>query len=86
MQLVIESTGQVRCVYTETIDLTALGVLAIQRGNRVEPDAQGQWFADLRLVGGPCLGPFGKRSDAVAAEVGWLESHWLANPVSEARK
>jgi hypothetical protein len=77
MQLVIDPQGQVRCVYSESIDLSALGPLSIQRGSHVEPDEHGQWFADLRLVAGPCLGPFQQRSEALLAEQTWLEQHWL---------
>ena len=77
MQLVIENTGHVRCVYSEAIDLTALGSLAIARGSHVEPTEDGRWTADLSPVGGPVLGPFDHRSDALTAELDWLESHWL---------
>jgi hypothetical protein len=79
MQLVIQPDGSVRCVYSETLDLHALGDLNISRGSHVEPDSGGQWFADLSPVAGPRLGPFSKRSDALAAEIEWLEHHWLSN-------
>ena len=79
MQLVIQPDGIVRCVYGETLDLHALGNLEISRGSHVEPDSNGQWFADLSPVAGPRLGPFSKRSDALDAETEWLEHHWL-NP------
>jgi hypothetical protein len=78
MQLMIDPHGQVRCLYDEAIDLTALGTLVIQRASHVEPDEHGHWLADLSPVGGPSLGPFGKRSEALAAEQVWLEEHWLA--------
>ena len=77
MQLVIENGGTVRCVYNEVIDLTALGSLTIARGSHVEPIVDGRWTADLSPAGGPVLGPFDRRSDALAAELDWLESHWL---------
>ncbi len=77
MQLVISSTGTIRCLYDETLDLHALGKLLISRGSHVEPNDEGQWFADLSPVGGPQLGPFVSRSDALTAEVRWLEVHWL---------
>lgn len=82
MQLIIDPTGTVRCVYDEAIDLGALGHVHVRRGSHVEPDAEGQWFADMSPVGGPTLGPFAIRSDALAAEHGWLEQHWLfpSNP------
>lgn len=78
MRLVIEPAGSVRCLYGEAIDLAALGQLAIRRGSHVEPTPDGQWLCDLAPVAGPVLGPFGCRSEALTAEVAWLESHWLA--------
>jgi hypothetical protein len=80
MQLVIDTAGSVRCLYGEAIDLAALGPLAIRRGSHVEPTADGRWLCDLSPVSGPVLGPFGGRSQALAAEVAWLETHWLAPP------
>ena len=77
MQLVIENDGHVRCVYAEAIDLTALGSLTIARGSHVEPTMDGRWTADLSPAGGPVLGPFDRRSDALAAELDWLEANWL---------
>lgn len=78
MQLIIDPCGQVRCLYSETLDLAMLGSLSIARASHVEPDEQGRWIADLSPVHGPCLGPFLKRSDALAAEVAWLDEHWLS--------
>ena len=78
MELIIETTGNAHCVYDETLDLTALGSVSIRRASHVEPNEQGQWIADLGPVGGPCLGPFATRSVALAAEVAWLEAHWLS--------
>jgi hypothetical protein len=78
MQIVIGTAGSVRCLYGEAIDLAALGPLAIRRGSHVEPTADGRWLCDLSPVAGPVLGPFGCRSEALAAEVAWLKTHWLA--------
>jgi hypothetical protein len=75
--LVVSPAGQVRCLYGETIDLAALGRLTVLRGSHVEPDDQGSWLADMAPVGGPTLGPFARRSEALTAEAAWLESHWL---------
>jgi hypothetical protein len=81
MQLVVDPRGVVHCLYGEAIDLAALGPLAIRRASQVEPDASGQWWADLAAVGGPRLGPFARRSSALAAEQKWLEARWLTAPV-----
>ena len=77
MQLRIASTGNVRCLYGELIDLVQLGPLSIRRGSHVEPDAEGNWTCDLSPVDGPQLGPFPSRSIALDAEVSWLQELWL---------
>jgi hypothetical protein len=77
MQLIVQPGGDVCCLYGESINLSALGRLTIQRASYVEPDTDGAWWADLTPVAGPKLGPFAKRTDALAAEVSWLEQHWL---------
>ena len=78
MELRIAPDGLVRCLYSEAIPLEALGRPQITRASQVEPDAQGHWHADLGPVGGPRLGPFERRSEALEAEQGWLEERWLA--------
>ena len=78
MQLVIQPDGSLKCVYGEAIDLHLLGQVSISRGSNVEPDSNGQWLADLSPVSGPVLGPFVHRSEALAAEIAWLEAHWLS--------
>ncbi|NLX98619.1 MAG: hypothetical protein GXY83_20870 [Rhodopirellula sp.] len=77
MQLVIELGGAVRCIYSEDINLCALGSPTITRASHVEPDRQGRWWADLSPIHGPTLGPFRHRSEALAAEHSWLETNWL---------
>jgi hypothetical protein len=77
MQLVIHTDGRIRCLYDERLSLTSLGTIQIRRGSHVEPDAAGRWQADLAPVGGPRLGPFTLRSQALEAERRWLEEHWL---------
>jgi hypothetical protein len=82
MLLVVDTLGVARCLYTEAIDLAALGRLSITRASIVEPDAEGRWLADLSPAGGPVLGPFGRRSEALMAEQAWLERHVLVPPPS----
>jgi hypothetical protein len=77
MVLVVDRQGRVHCVYGEEIDLAVLGPLSILRASHVEPDSDGDWWADLAPVDGPRLGPFGRRTEALACEARWLESHWL---------
>jgi hypothetical protein len=77
MTLVVDPTGVVRGLYGEALDLSALGAVSIRRASHVEPDDAGRWFADLSPAGGPRLGPFSRRSEALAAEAAWLERHRL---------
>ncbi|QDU92338.1 hypothetical protein [Lignipirellula cremea] len=77
MQIVIEPGGALRCLYGEELDLHAFGQLVIARASYVEPNASGQWIADLSPVDGPILGPFELRSAALTAERKWLETNWL---------
>ena len=79
MQLVIQLDGSIRCLYDESLALEQIGQLQIQRASHVEPDLARQWHADLSPVGGPMLGPFAHRSQALAAEQEWLEANWLTS-------
>jgi hypothetical protein len=82
MVLMIDGKGDVTCLYSEAIDLSALGKLTILRASHVEPNVEGFWRADLGPVGGPSLGPFARRSEALAAEAAWLEEHLSSGPVT----
>ena len=75
MTLVVDIHGAVLCVYAEVLDLAAIGTLGITRASHVEPDETGRWWADLAAAGGPILGPFDRRSQALTAESGWLEEN-----------
>ena len=77
MDLIVRPDGTIRAIYAEEIDLCILGHPVIVRASHVEPDEAGRWIADLTPVDGPILGPFDRRSDALAAEQSWLESNWL---------
>jgi hypothetical protein len=78
MVLHIDPCGQVTCLYAEAIDLSLLGSVSIRRASHVEPDESGQWWVDLGPAAGPQLGPFTRRSEALAAEQLWLEEHLIA--------
>jgi hypothetical protein len=86
MQLLIDPSGNIRCLYGEMLDLTVLGHLAVRRASFVEPDICGNWFADLSPVSGPCLGPFVRRSEALEAERRWLEDNWLTSTPATASR
>ena len=75
--LVVSHDGLVRMIYSEIVVPLDLGVVEIRRGSHVEPDNYGKWHADLSPCGGPTLGPFDLRSDAINAEIAWLTEYWL---------
>jgi hypothetical protein len=72
MELVVAADGVARCIYDEALDLREIGKLQITRASHVEPDRDGFWWADMGPSGGPVLGPYGSRSEALEAERGWL--------------
>jgi hypothetical protein len=61
-----------RCIFGKQLGLREIGKLQITRASHVEPDAEGYWWADMGPVNGPVLGPYGSRSEALAAERKWL--------------
>lgn len=77
MELLIDAVGDTRCIYSEAVDLMELGSANIQRASHVEPTADGCWTADMGPMGGPVLGPFRHRSQALLSEQEWLSSCWL---------
>jgi hypothetical protein len=81
MDLIIDRAGVVRAIYSEEIDLAGFGLPTITRASRVEPESDGRWHADLSPVGGPVLGPFERRGDALQAEHAWLETRWLVSGI-----
>ena len=60
-------------LYDETLPPAELCRLTNTRGSHVEPSEAGHWTADLSPVGGPLLGPFATRSEALSAERAWFE-------------
>jgi hypothetical protein len=83
MELVVSRDSVIRFVYDEQLDLTACGAQSIRRASQVEPQDGAGWNADLGPVDGPVLGPFPRRSMAIAAEVNWLKDHWLEGPCAK---
>ena len=79
MELVVSPAGTITAIYDEILDLDAIGRPQIVRASHVEPDADGLWFA--AIVDGPTLGPFERRSAAIAAEVQWITEHRLLHPL-----
>ena len=79
-ELFISPDGLARGLYGELIDAAAIGPARTVRASHTEPAPGGGWTADLSPVGGPALGPFPLRSDAPAAEAGWLTRNLLTPP------
>ena len=71
-ELVVGVDGVARCIYGDELDLREIGKLQITRASHVEPDRDGFWWADMGPSGGPVLGPYGSRTEALGAERGWL--------------
>lgn len=72
IELNFATDGVARCIYDEALDLREIGKLQITRASHVEPDRDGYWWADMGPSGGPVLGPFRSRTEALGAERGWL--------------
>ena len=71
------SNGKIQAVYSDAlVSLIALGSSEIRRASFVEPCAGG-WQADLSPFSGPVLGPFTLRSEALTAEIAFLERNIL---------
>ena len=64
-------------IYGEELDLREIGKLQITRASHVEPDRDGFWWADMGPVGGPVLGPFKNRTEALQAETAQLSEALL---------
>ena len=79
MELVVGVDGVARCIYDDALDLREIGKLQITRASHVEPDAEGYWWADMGRSGGPVLGPYGSRSEALGAERGWLNAEAITS-------
>jgi hypothetical protein len=73
----IGADGLLRFVYDDDLlPLLDLGTSAIERASYVEPACRG-WEADLAPSGGPVLGPFATRREALTAEVNWIQREVL---------
>jgi len=72
----VRPDGTVEFLYEDGLrPLLELGPVTITRASHVEPTRDGRWTADLSPRGGPLLGPFTLRQEALDAERAWLEAH-----------
>lgn len=82
MILRFDTDGTAITIYNEVLDLRELGTPEIRRASHVEPTPSGDWTADMSPVGGDIIGTFALRSEALAAEIAWLERQIEAGGVS----
>lgn len=75
--LTVTPAGRIRMLYDERLDLRMLGRASIRRASHVEPTQVGEWTADMGPSGGPVLGPFRLRSQALEEEAVWLKTNRL---------
>jgi hypothetical protein len=73
MLIEVRPDGSMKMLYDDSLkSLMDEGKTEVARASDVEPDGKGGWTADLTRVGGPVLGPFPLREDALTAEKEWL--------------
>lgn len=78
--LSIAPDGELRFLFDDALTpFLDLGEASIRRASCVEP-LETHWNADLSPVGGPLLGPFALRAEALAAEAAWLLDHSIPTP------
>lgn len=77
MRLFIDRSGSIKYLYTEAIDADNFGTIEeITRASNVEPVGQ-LW--ESQIIDGPILGPYKLRSQALAAEINYLETEVLCH-------
>jgi hypothetical protein len=82
--IAVAPDGSIKAIYDDRLaGLFAQGKATITRASFVEPDEHGQWFADLAPSGGPKLGPFRLRSEALSAEKEWLNEKLFGQTEAE---
>lgn len=81
MKIKINTNGTLNLVYTEDICVEELGKIdSIKRLFHVEPTQDNKWTAKVNIGTSECvvLGPYDKRSEALEAEVAWIEDNVLS--------
>ncbi len=77
----VSPDGTMRMIYDDSlVDLFGQGQVMIRRASWVEPHPDGGWTADMAPSGGPVLGRFRLREEALRAEKAWLENRLFEEP------
>ena len=73
----VASGDRIRLVHHDGLvsELKKHGKSVTKRASHVEPDDDGNWYADMSPVGGPMLSGFATRAEALEAEREWLFAH-----------
>lgn len=81
MTIIIDEGGNARFIYSDELAevLAETGEARTVRASHVEPCAGG-WSADMSPVGGPRLGPYKTRHEALEEEKKWLERNSIPKP------
>lgn len=70
------SGGVLSFIYADDLaPLLTAGPSTVRRVSHVEPSPFGGWAADMSPVGGPVLGPWPLRQQALDGEREWLREH-----------
>ena len=84
-EIIVAPNGMLRFIYDDDLAsmLQDIGTLSVKRASHVEPSQDGHgWWADMSPVGGPMLGPFDTRGQALSEETGWLRAYGIPIPRS----
>ena len=72
--------SEIRYIYSDSLmGFQKLGDSEIKRASNVEPGDDG-WYADMKNVNGPKLGPFETRQAALDKEVEWIYQNKISKP------
>lgn len=75
IDLQVGTDGSVDFIYNDAaVEILEEGESTVVRASHVEPCAGG-WSADMGPSGGPVLGPFRTRQQALDEEVEWLKQN-----------
>jgi hypothetical protein len=71
----ISTNGQISAIYfDDLVGLCEQGKTEIKRASHVEPVEGGHgWMVDMDPVGGPMIGPYRTRGEALTAEINYLD-------------